>query len=64
MVGMKIRRDFGWEGFLVKVILEERKLCGPAFFLFDPPFFNPPNWRENGKEKGFDRNYPSAHEIN
>ena len=50
-MGERNRRDFGLEGCLVGVILEERKWWGPTFF-------NPPNWRENG-EKWLDINYLS-----
>ena len=58
-MGERNRRDFGLEGCLVGVILEERKWWGPTVFSLGPPFFSPPNWRENGEEKWLDVNYLS-----
>ena len=40
-MGERNRRDFGLEGCLVGVILEERKWWGPTVFSLGPPFFNP-----------------------
>ena len=43
-------------GCLIGVILGERKMVEPNSFLNVSTIFQPPNWRENGKEKCFGEN--------